>query len=71
MTQDNLDNKASASSSIPEVITTKELLKLAKISRSTLYDWIRRGKIAPLRHLKQNDRLFLADDVAKLLSRRG
>lgn len=49
----------------PEMLTVKEVRDMFRISRTTLYNWIEKGKLTPLRPGKKL--LFKRSDIEKLL----
>jgi len=53
--------------SIPLAITSQELQKVCRLSRSCLQRLIREKKLTPLLHIKKSHRLFAMSEVLELL----
>lgn len=49
----------------PEMMTTKEVTEMLRITRTTLYKWMDKGKLTPVRPGKKL--LFARQDVEALL----
>ncbi|OIO38462.1 MAG: hypothetical protein AUJ75_02830 [Candidatus Omnitrophica bacterium CG1_02_49_10] len=47
--------------------TTKEVLRKVGISRTSLYSWLKMGKVPDVARDRNNFRLFTDDDVKKIL----
>ena len=48
--------------------TTKEVLKRAKITRPTLYKWLKEGKVPEVMRDRNDFRLFTLSDIKKILA---
>ena len=49
------------------IYTTKEVLEKIGISRSTLYNWLNRGKVPDVSRDRNNYRIFTERDIKRLL----
>ena len=47
--------------------TTRDVLKKAKISRNTLFLWLKKGKIPEVARDRNGHRLFTQKDIQKIL----
>ncbi|RKX18304.1 MAG: hypothetical protein DRP26_05440, partial [Candidatus Zixiibacteriota bacterium] len=48
--------------------TTKDVLKKVKISRNTLFLWLKKGKIPEVARDRNGHRLFTQKDIQKILN---
>lgn len=51
-----------------KIYRTKEVIKIVGISRATLYNWLRDGKIKEVARDRNNFRIFTEADVQSILA---
>ena len=54
---------------MPEYLTIHEAADLLKITKQTLRNWDKQGKLKPHRHPLNNYRLYKKSDMVKLLNK--
>lgn len=52
---------------LPELLTPREVMAYFKISKTTLYRWIREGKLSVKRINTRGDRRFVKKDIQKYI----
>jgi len=48
--------------------TTKDVLKIVKISRNTLFLWLKKGKVPEVARDRNNHRIFTKKDIENILN---
>jgi len=52
---------------VADVYSTKEVLELIEVSRSSLYKWLGQGKVPEVKRDRNNFRIFTEQDVKVIL----
>lgn len=52
---------------LPDLLLTKEVAKLFRVSQLTVKRWGKRGKLVPVRINSRGDRRYTKDSIMKLL----
>ena len=50
-----------------EIYRTKEVLERVRVSRATLYKWLKEGKVPDVHRDRNNFRIFTNEDIRKIL----